>query len=119
MEIKDYDLGYVHGRNSNEYYAAMYLLTSNARLTGRTRKCFCYKQIIFSHANLRRISPHNYTLFQAARRICDDGKKISILDLMDPEIVDDEAFKLIINALLIAAFGLSALKLPKGVMDIV
>lgn len=118
METKNYDLGYVHGRNCNEYYAAMYLLTANQRIARRTMKCFCYKRIDFSKANLQGITTHNYTLFQAARRFCDDGKKISILDLMEPETVDDEAFQLIVNAFLIATFGLCALNLTKGDIDI-
>ena len=114
MECLNYDLGYVHGRNCNEYYAAMYLLTANQDIYRRTGNCYCYKKIIFSYAILAEITPHNYTLFHAARRICEDTKKISILDLMEPETVDDEAFKLIINAFLILTYGLCALKLNKG-----
>lgn len=118
MEVMNYDLGYVYRRNTREYYAAMYLLTSNQPLFRRTYNCFCYKRIEFSYAALQGITAHNYTLFQAARRFCDDGKKINILDLMNPDTVDDESFRLIINAFLIVCFGLSALKLSKGEIDI-
>lgn len=76
--------------------------------------CFYHGGVEFDYASLKGIGPHNYALFQAARGIYSDAKGITPADLADPEVVDDETFRLIINGLLIAKFGLCALKLKKG-----
>lgn len=117
MEVLNYELGYVNGRNTRSYYATMFLLTANQPLYRRTANCFCYKRIEFSYAALQGINAHNYTLFQAARLLCDDDHKLRVHDLADPQVVDDEAFRLFINAFLIAMYGLRALNLTKGVID--
>ena len=114
MDYMNYQLGYVRKRNTPRYYAAMFLLTANDPLCRRTSNCFYHGGVEFDYASLKGIGPHNYTLFQAARGIYSDAKGITPADLADPEVVDDETFRLIINGLLIAKFGLCALKLKKG-----
>jgi len=114
MDCLNYELGYVHRRNTNRYYAAMYLLTSNLPLHTRTENCYTYKGIDFRSANMKGISVRNYPLFQTARRLFSGETRIKYLDLTNPEAVDDELLTLIVNALLIVRFGLRALKLTKG-----
>lgn len=114
MDYMNYQLGYLRKRNTNRYYAAMFLLTSDDLLCQRTSNCFYHGGIEFEYATLKGIGPHNYALFQAARGIYSDAKGITPADLADPEVVDDKTFRLIINGLLIAKFGLCALKLKKG-----
>ena len=114
MDCLNYDLGYVHKRNTNRYYAAMYLLTSNLPLHTRTEDCYSYQGIDFRSVNTKGISVRNYPLFQTARRLYSGETKIKYLDLTNPETVDDELLALIVNALLIVRFGLRALKLTKG-----
>ena len=114
MDYMNYQLGYVRKRNTPRYYAAMFLLTANDPLCRRTSNCFYHGGVEFDYASLKGIGPHNYALFQAARGIYSDAKGITPADVADPEVVDDETFRLIINGLLIAKFGLCALKLKKG-----
>lgn len=114
MDCLNYELGYVHRRNTNQYYAAMYLLTSNLPLHTRTEDCYSYKGIDFRSVNMKGISVRNYPLLQTARRLYSGETKIKYLDLTNPETVDDELLALIVNALLIVRFGLRALKLKKG-----
>ena len=63
--------GYRRRRDTNAYYAAMYLLTSNDDIYRRTANCFCKDGIEFGYAVLKNTSPHNYALFMAARDLCD------------------------------------------------
>ena len=51
---------------------------------------------------MRGVSEHDYTLIQAAKALMCGGLELTLYDLADVEIVDDEAFRLIVNALLIA-----------------
>lgn len=106
-------LGYIRSRNTPSYYAAMYLLTSNDALHRRTANCFYHGGIDFSYAVLRGISPHNYALFYAAKGLC-HARGVTESELADPMVIDDEAFRLIVNAMLVAKYGTAAFEL-KGV----
>ena len=97
--------------NANEYYAAMYLLTANDALYRHTWSCFVTKGIDFRKARLKGISPHNYALFMAAKGVYTGTNLIPAEDLADREIVDDQAFRLMVNARLIEKFGLAALSI--------
>ena len=60
---------------------------------------------------MRGVSAHDYTLIQAAKALMCGGLGLTLYDLSDDEIVDDEEFRLIVNALLIASYGPDVLKL--------
>ena len=60
---------------------------------------------------MRGVSAHDYALIQAAKALMCGGLELTLYDLADREIVDDVAFKLIVNALLIANYGTDVLKL--------
>ena len=64
-----------------------------------------------SYMVMRGVSEHDYTLIQAAKAITGCGSGLELEDLADAEIVDDVAFRLIVNALLIANYGSDVLKL--------
>jgi len=100
-------------RDTPAYFAVMYLLTANEELFNRTANCFCKHGMEFSYAVLRNISPHNYTLFGAARDIYEDTSRIVLGDLTSSEIVDNVAFILIVNALLIARYGPAILRIKE------
>ena len=55
MELLNTQLGYVPGRNTSAYYAAMYLLTSNDDIYRRTANCFCKDGIEFGYAQFTRL----------------------------------------------------------------
>lgn len=97
--------------NANEYYAAMYLLTANDALYRHTWSCFVTKGIDFRKARLKGISAHNYALFMAAKGVYTGTDLIPPEDLAEREIVDDQAFRLMVNARLIEKFGLAALSI--------
>ena len=97
--------------DKSTYLAAMYLLTADTDIAKRTAGCFCKDGIVFSHATTKGISPHGYTLLSAARDIYADGDGIALADLADEDVIDTQAFCLIVNALLIARFGSIALEL--------
>lgn len=99
--------GYRRRRDTNAYYAAMYLLTSNDDIYRRTANCFCKDGIEFGYAVLKNTSPHNYALFMAARDLCDKTEAVTMADLAEPEVIDPEALRLIVNATLIARYGLA------------
>lgn len=113
MQWFNHQLGYVPGRNTNAYYAAMYLLTSNDELHKRTSNCFYSQGVELSYAVLRDISPHNYALFCGASEIYCGRRCVTPSEMADPEIVDDDVFRLLINAKLIAQFGVCTFSLPK------
>ena len=103
--------GYRRRRDTNAYYAAMYLLTSNDDIYRRTANCFCRHGIEFGYAVLKNTSPHNYALFMAARDLCDKTEAVTMADLAEPEVIDPEALRLIVNATLIARYGLAAFQI--------
>lgn len=114
MEVFNNRLGYIKSRNTPSYYAALYLLTSNDALYRRTANCFYHGGIDFSFAVLRGISPHNYALFCAAKGLR-HARGVTESELADPMTIDDEAFRLIMNALLIAKYGTAAFNLKGGI----
>ena len=97
--------GYHRHRDTSAYYAAMYLLTANEDIFCRTANCFCKRGLEFCYALLRGISPHDYTLFMAARDICTGAEGLTFSDLANPGVVDTEALRLVVNALLVARYG--------------
>ena len=103
--------GYRRRRDTNAYYAAMYLLTSNDDVYRRTANCFCKDGIEFGYAVLKNTSPHNYALFMAARDLCDKTEAVTMADLAEPEVIDPEALRLSVNATLIARYGLAAFQI--------
>lgn len=110
MELFNHQLGYNKSRNTPSYYAAMFLLTSNQALFNRTGNCFYRSGIEFGYATLNGISAHNNSLFQAAKGLR-NARGITEAELAAPEKIDDEAFRLIINAMLIAKYGTDVFKL--------
>ena len=113
METLRLLLGCRKERDTPEFFAALYLLTSNKELADRTFNCFFRGGIDFRYARRRGISPHDYTLLMAAKSLYCHTAEVTQGDLAEPQIIPDEAFRLLINALLIARFGLDALKITE------
>lgn len=111
MEGMKAQLGYRRRRDTPTFYAAMFLLTSNAEIYERAANCFCKQGFIAEYARMKDVAPHDYALYVAARHLCTGAGGVSPEDLADPEIIDPEAFRLIVNAMLIARYGLTALNI--------
>lgn len=114
MYEADYNLGFHLERNTNSFYAAMYLMIANQELINRSWWCFSKYGIDFTKLRLRGISSQNYAVLMAAKEIYTGQEYISEDDLASPEIIDDTAFKLIINAKLIKRFGVGFLQFGNG-----
>ena len=115
MEMFNHRLGYVPKRNTPVYYAVMYLLSTSEELFRRTSNCFYCKGVEFDYAVLQNISLHDYALYAVAKDLYTGTVKLTLLEMANREIVDDEAFRLIINATLIAKYGVQAFNLKKEV----
>ena len=109
MEYLKIRLGYSRRRDNPPYFAAMYLLTANADIYNAAANCFCRQGIEFDYAVMKNMSPHNYTLFSAARDIYNDATGVTLSDLANREVTDTLVFSLITNALLIARYGCAVL----------
>lgn len=105
--------GYNRRRDTPEFFAAMYLISSHEELFSCAGRCFVRRGIDFSKTILRDMSPLTYTLLAAAKDIYTGSNGLTVEDIADREIVDTEAFRLIVNAILIARYGLDALHISK------
>ena len=47
----------------------------------------------------------------AARDLCDKTEAVTMADLAEPDVIDPEALRLIVNATLIARYGLAAFQI--------
>mgnify|MGYP000756145961 CR=1 FL=1 len=90
-------------------YAALFLLTSSAELWKRSANCFYRKGFEPAYAVLGGISPHDYALISAAKGLYRGVGGPATMELADPDIVDAEVFRMIVNATLIARYGLPVL----------
>ena len=106
-------LGYHSKRDTPRFLAALYLLTANRDISMRTFNCFFRNGIDFRYARRREISEHDYTLLMAAKSLYYGTNEVTQADLADSRIIDDEAFRLIMNALLIVRFGTDALNITQ------
>lgn len=108
-------LGYYKKRNTEAFYAVLYLLSSDEELLMRGLDCFSKKQINFCRYNKKNISPEQYALYKIARCLYTDSDEVGVDELADPELVCTESFHLVVNAMLICRYGLSALSLKSEV----
>ena len=103
-------VGYQAWRNPR-FFAVLYLLGSNRGLLKRSWNACMPGGFEPMFMVMRGVSEHDYTLIQAAKALTCGGLGLTLYDLADAEIVDDEEFRLIIHALLIANYGPDVLKL--------
>ena len=83
IEFLNTQLGYVPGRNTPAYYAAMYLLAANEIIYWRMANCFCHDGIDFRYAILRGITTYNYALYRAALALTTDRQGVTVSELDD------------------------------------
>ncbi len=106
--------GYYRRRNTPDYYAALYLLTSDDELFRRTIDCVNKRCMDFRYAYLPGIDTENYALYKIAKCIYTQSAEVSVDELADPELVRMEQFRLVVNAMLLKRYGLSALLLTES-----
>ena len=103
-------VGYEAWRNPR-FFAVLYLFGSNRGLLKRAWNACLPGGFEPGYMVMRGVSVHDYMLIQAAKAITGNGTGMALEDLADAEVVDDEAFRLIVNVLLIASYGPDVLKL--------
>ena len=103
-------VGYQAWRNPR-FFAALYLFGSNSLLMKRVWNACMPQGFEPLYMVIRGVSAHDYTLIQAAKALMCGGLGLTLYDFADREVVDDEAFWLIVNAMLIANYGTDVLKL--------
>ncbi len=103
-------VGYEAWRNPR-FFAVLYLFSSNRALMRRAWNACLPGGFEPTFMVMRGVSAQDYALIQAAKAITGCGSGLALEDLADDEIVDDVAFRLIVNALLIANYGSDVLKL--------
>ena len=101
---------------SDRNKAALYLLTAYESLWRRMVWKCGNDGFDFQAVHLRGIRPEIYSVYQAAKAIAVGSSNITLADLASPELVTDEAFYLIICALLMAKYGAVVLNLENGAM---
>lgn len=92
------------------FFAVLYLLGSNRALLKRAWNACMPSGFEPGYMVMRGVSERDYALIQAAKAITGNGTGMVLEDLADAEVVNDEAFRLIVNALLIASYGPDVLK---------
>lgn len=97
-------VGYEAWRNPR-FFAVLYLFGSNRALMKRAWNACLPGGFEPGFLVIRGVSAHDYTLIQAAKAITGCSSGLELEDLADAEIVDDTAFRLIVNAMLIANYG--------------
>ncbi len=109
-------VGYQAWRNPR-FFAVLYLFGSNRALMKRVWNACMPQSFEPLYMVMRGVSAHDYALIQAAKALMCGGLGLTLYDLADREVVDDEAFWLIVNALLIANYGTDVLKLGGTVLE--
>lgn len=103
-------------RLSDRNKAALFLLTAYESLWRRMVWKCGNDGFDFQAVHLRGIKPELYSVYQAAKAIAVGSSNITLADLASPELITDEAFHLIICALLMAKYGDVILNLENGAL---
>lgn len=111
------EMGTRKKRDTPRFFAARYLLTANEDILRRAYNAFGVDGITPEYIRMSGISVPNYALVQAAKSIYLDTDHFTVADLEDSEAVNTDAFRLVVNAILIARFGLEVTKI-KGTLEI-
>ena len=98
--------------------AALFLLTAYEDIWRRVIWKFDSDGFDFQSIQLSGIQPELYSVYQAAKAIAIGSHNITTADLASPELVTDEAFQLIICALLLAKYGDVILNFERKTGDI-
>ena len=90
---------------SPRYIAVIFLLTSDEILWNLLKHTVKANGFDFNKCNLKQISTGGYAIYQMAKTIWTGKESIEINEIADVDLIDDKAFKTIINASLITRYG--------------
>lgn len=90
---------------TNEYLAAMYLLTVTRTLYERTYRCFTKYGLEFALVNNKGLSIDEYSLLGTAKTLYFCTEDLTAEDIAEPEVISATVLPFIVNAVLIVRFG--------------
>ena len=90
---------------SPRYIAVIFLLTSDETLWNLLEHTVKPSEFDFNKCNLKQISTEGYAIYQMTKTIWTGKESIRINEIADVDLIDDKAFKAIINASLITRYG--------------
>lgn len=96
--------------------AAVYLLTADRFLWGRSVAAILPGIIQFSEIRIHGVDLDGYVLFHTAKDLYKGTSHISLSELVDPELVSEDAFRLVLTAFLIRRYGPEVLSAERGML---
>lgn len=100
-------------KNESKYSATLYLLTADEDMYYRSKKSFTPKGLDIEQVKIQGISPFNYSLFAYAKKLYAGETDFPLDELIDGWTIPDEAFRLIVNAIIIAMHGEKVLNITQ------
>ncbi len=95
------------------YYAAVYLLTADEDLYKRCSQCFLRSSITFKNVRIQGIGTFGYTLLFYAKKLYGGRNDLPMEELLDEEIIPQEEFTLIVNAMMLNRHGRDIFNISK------
>lgn len=87
------------------YLATLFLLTADDKLWCAAKDHVYLDSFDFKRMQLKAINTDGYAIYQTARTIHSAKEHIKLDEIADKYLIGDQAFKVIINAILIARYG--------------
>ena len=100
-------------RHTNEFLAAVYLLSADKELWFRAKKAIDGKNIIFDQIDKKELSCYSYTLYRLAQDFYEGMQHIGLHDIGDTYLISDKTCALIINAINVCREGYDAIGINK------
>lgn len=99
---------------NRRWLAAVYLLSASDVLWQQTLSAVSRDRIDFGAVRLERVGVKEYTLYRAARGICQGKLGVTAEELADNTLVPDDTLLLIISAALVARFGPEVMRIGRA-----
>lgn len=87
------------------YLATLFLLTADDKLWCAAKDHVYLDSFDFKRMQLKAINTDGYAIYQTARTIYSAKEHIKLDEIADKYLIGDQAFMVIINAILIARYG--------------
>lgn len=89
------------------FLSALFLLTSNKKLWQRASKQVSVFKINWKAIDIRGVGVHEYALYKLAKDLYHDTSYLTIMDLYDDQIFNDQAIQMVYSALDIRRHGMA------------
>ena len=100
-------------RDDYPFIAQIYILTATEKLWQSAEKCLKNKGITYFTIPFHDLGENGYTFFSAAYDLEHGTSHTDIDDLSNDEVVDFDVFRVITNAVVIAIYGMDAVKIAE------